>query len=603
MPFAIGDAETIASTLSVIATSSNTNLVPNANLALGGSGASRTVQVTPIAGRRGAAVIKLRVTDSLGAFAQREFIFSVFDAATTNNSFKQPRGIYVLDSAAGTTIRGVPMHDGNIRSKPFVDGYVLRTEWATLEPTNGVFDFTIITNIFAKLPANQKLSLLLASGVLPTWLNTLPGVATWTAGTPSVTAPVPWNATVQERYRLLLVALGDLLVDGVPLRNHPRLAAFDPWIPGLKSGIRDPDQTRIHDIPTYTRSNMQTCVLTHLANATDNFPNVPVMIGFWAYTDSTASPPAWEVLRQLVLTQQDGIARPRVGFWMENLAANRLAANTDPWVGVPNTTYTAPLYNSQSNTFVGYQVLGSWSKPFNSAHVDNLLNGTPEDGMDYGFNDFQCRYYEHYQADIDFANYTNEFQRWHDFIAALPAPPTNTPPTISSIANQTNRVNTIIGPLAFTVTDAESSASNLVVTAMSSNATLLPTNNITIGGNGTIRSITITPASNHTGTAEITLSVSDGSRSVSTAFTVTVFPIPSLGPLTLPGANQAQVQWLSQAGVRYQVCFSPDLLQWIDVGTPVTATNGLDIWMDDGTLTGSPPGAAPRRFYRVKVVH
>jgi hypothetical protein len=42
----------------------------------------------------------------------------------------------------------------------------------------------------------------------------------------------------QERYRLLLVALGNHIVDGVPLRNHPRLAAVDLWIPGLKSGIR-----------------------------------------------------------------------------------------------------------------------------------------------------------------------------------------------------------------------------------------------------------------------------------------------------------------------------------------------------------------------------
>jgi hypothetical protein len=495
------------------------------------------------------------------------------------------------------------MHDGNIRNKPFVDGYVLRTEWATLEPTNGVFDFTIITNIFAKLPANQKLSLLLASGVLPTWLNTLPGVTTWTAGTPSVTAPVPWNATVQERYRLLLVALGDLLVDGVPLRNHPRLAAFDPWIPGLKSGIRDPDQTKIHDIPTYTRSNMQSCVLTHLASATDNFPNVPVMIGFWAYTDSTASPPAWEELRQLVLTQHNGIARPRVGFWMENLAANRPAAGTDPWVGVPNTTYTAPLYNSQNNTFVGYQVLGSWSKPFNSAHVDNLLNGTPEDGMDYGFNDFQCRYYEHYQADIDFANYTNEFQRWHDFFAALPAPPTNTPPTISSIVNQTNRVNTIIGPLTFTVTDAESSASNLVVTAMSSNATLLPTNSITMGGNGTNRTITITPASNQTGTAEITLTVFDGNQSSHTTFTLTVFPMPSVATFSFSGGTQAQMAWVSLSGVSYQVQFSPELKQWFDAGPSVTAATNLTSWLDDGTFTGGPPTTATTRFYRVKTIH
>ncbi|MDD5138733.1 MAG: dienelactone hydrolase family protein [Verrucomicrobiales bacterium] len=425
--FTVGDAETAAGSLTVVASSSNTNLVPNANLALGGSGANRTVQVTPVVGQRGAAVIKLRVTDALGMAAQGEFIFSVFDEASANNGFAQPRGIFVLDSGAGTNINGVSMRDANIRNKPFVDGYLLRTEWATLEPADGVFDFTIITNIFARLPANQKLSLLIGSGVLPPWLLTLPGVTNWTAGTPSVTAPLPWNAVAQERYRLLLVALGNLVVDGAPLRNHPRFAAIDAWIPGLKSGIRDPDQIKIRNMADYSRSNMEHCVLTHLANVTDNFPNVPVQIGFWTYVDnqdaSFGGVTPWEQLRQVILTNFNGVARPRVGFWMENLAANRPAAETDPWAGLPTTTFTAPLFLSQSNTFVGFQVLGSWSRPFDAAHVDNLLNGTPEDGMDYGFNTFQCRYYEQYQADVDFANYAAEFQRWHDFLNALPAPP------------------------------------------------------------------------------------------------------------------------------------------------------------------------------------
>ena len=425
--FSVGDAETAVELLNVTAISSNTKLVPNANLALGGSGANRTVQVVPVAGQSGTAVIKLRVVDALGASAQAEFIFSVFDPTSVNNAIRQPRGIYVLDSVAGTQINGVSMRDANVRDKPFLDGYVLRTEWSTLEPVDGLFDFTIVSNIFAKLPASQKLSLLIGSGSLPAWLNTLPGVDTYTAGSPSVTRPLPWNAVAQERFRLLMVALGDYAVDGVPLRDSPRLAALDAWIPGLKSGIRDPGEIKIRDLPDYSRTNMQNGVLVHLANVTENFPNVPVQIGFWTYVDnqdvSYDDETPWEQLRQAILAEHDGVNRPRVGFWMENLAANRPAAEADPWAGLPNIGFSAPLHLSQNNTFIGYQVLGSWSRPFNPAHVDNNLNGTPEDGMDYGFNTFQCRYYEHYQADVDFANYADEFQRWHDFLNALPDPP------------------------------------------------------------------------------------------------------------------------------------------------------------------------------------
>ena len=300
---------------------------------------------------------------------------------------------------------------------------MLRTDWGGLEPADGGFDFTIIDNIFTKLtPLNQKLSLIVTTSTSPAWLLALPGITTWTAGSPSVTAPLPWDTIAQERFRGLLVALGDHIVEGVPLRDHPRLAAINVSMPGLKSGIRDLTEIRIRDLPAYSRANMHTSVLTHLNNMTDNFPNVPIHLGFWTYTDATASPTPWEVLRQAILAQFNGTTRPRIGFWMENLAASRPAADTDPWTGLPTTTYTAPLYLSQDSEYVGYQMLGSWAQPFSATHVPNLLNGSPEDGLDYGFNTFQCRYYEVYQADVDFANYPAEFQRWHDFLAALPAP-------------------------------------------------------------------------------------------------------------------------------------------------------------------------------------
>lgn len=423
MPFTVGDAETAVGSLVVTSSSSNVGLVPNANITLGGSGANRTVRVTPVAGQRGTAVIKVKVTDALGAFTPAEFIFSVFDAASANNAIPQPHGIYALDSGAGTIINGVSMRDASVRDVPFVDGYVLRTDWATLEPSNGVFSFTIIDNIFTKLPANQKLSLIVFGSPAP-WLIALPGVTTWTAGSPSVTAPLPWDAITQERFRLLMVALGSHLVNGTPLRDHPRFAAVHGMPPGLKNGIREPDEIHIRDMPGYTRPLFQNAMLHHLRNVVANFTAPPVHIGFWTYTDnqdaSYGGVTPWEQLRQAILAEFNGLVRKRIGFWEENLAASRSAAQADPWIGHPTTGFTAPLYLSQDSGYVGYQVLGPWSRPFSAGTVDNILNGSPEDGMDYGFNSFHGRYYEHYGADIDFAGYTAEFQRWHDFLAALP---------------------------------------------------------------------------------------------------------------------------------------------------------------------------------------
>ena len=63
--FTISDAETAATGLQVTGSSSNTTLVPNANIILGGTGTGRTVNITPAANQNGATTITLNVSDGL----------------------------------------------------------------------------------------------------------------------------------------------------------------------------------------------------------------------------------------------------------------------------------------------------------------------------------------------------------------------------------------------------------------------------------------------------------------------------------------------------------------------------------------------------------
>ena len=590
--FTVSDAETVAGSLDVAATSSNTALVPNGNISLVNNGATRTIQVSPVTGQRGVAVIRLRVTDALGASAQGKFIFSVFDAASANNGFRRPRGIYVLDSAAGSQVSGVSMRDANIRNVSFVDGYLLRVDWPTLEPTNGAYDFTIIGNIFTKLPASQKLSLIIRNDSAPAWLLSLPGISTWTAGSPSVTAPLPWDAVAQERFRLLLVALGNYVVDGVQLRNHPRLAAVNLGIAGLAGGIREPTQIKISNMPGYSRTTMQNAVQTYLSSATDNFPYVPVQIGFWTYVDnqdaSFGGVTAWEQLRQAVLAQFNGVSHPRVGFFMDNLAANRPAANSDPWTGLPNTTFTAPLYLSQNSTFASFQVLGSWARPFNFAHVDNNLNGSPEDGMDYGFNTFQCRYYEHYQTDIDFASYSAEYQRWHDFINALPNPPL---PLVFS-SNQGRVTMDAANGTAINLTLSASGGTGPYTWTLTSGT--LPTG-VTLSSNGFLSG-----TSTQGITSTFIVQATDATGGTATQqYTLTIEPPGFAATVTRNADGSATLTWPTTIGGRYQVEYSDDLVKWTALGSAMQAASSIMTWTDDGTQTGTLPSAATRRFYRV----
>ncbi len=101
------------------------------------------------------------------------------------------------------------------------------------------------------------------------------------------------------------------------------------------------------------------------------------------------------------------------------------------------------------------------------------------------------------------------------------------PPMISQITNHTVAVNTNTGPLAFTVSDGETAASNLVVSAVSSDPNLVPVANLVFGGSGTNRTLTVTPAANQAGIVVITVTVTDAAgQSASDFFTLTVASHP-----------------------------------------------------------------------------
>jgi hypothetical protein len=80
VPFAVSDPETPADKLSVTGNSSDETLVPNANIVFGGSGARRTVTITPAAHKSGASTITISVKDEAGGQATANFLLNVVRA-------------------------------------------------------------------------------------------------------------------------------------------------------------------------------------------------------------------------------------------------------------------------------------------------------------------------------------------------------------------------------------------------------------------------------------------------------------------------------------------------------------------------------------------
>ncbi len=83
----ISDMETAVASLNVAGSSGNTTLVPNANIALSGTGATRTVTVSPAANQVGTASITLTVTDGGGKTATTSFSLTVRQSGGVRGDF------------------------------------------------------------------------------------------------------------------------------------------------------------------------------------------------------------------------------------------------------------------------------------------------------------------------------------------------------------------------------------------------------------------------------------------------------------------------------------------------------------------------------------
>jgi uncharacterized repeat protein (TIGR01451 family) len=160
----------------------------------------------------------------------------------------------------------------------------------------------------------------------------------------------------------------------------------------------------------------------------------------------------------------------------------------------------------------------------------------------------------------------------------------NSTPTISAIPNQTVNANQSTAAVGFSVGDAETPPGSLTLSAASSNSALCPVSNIIFGGSGGGRTVSLTPASNASGTSQITVFVSDGNAVASATFQFSVHPL-NHAPVLAPIADQTVME-LTLLLITNQVT-DPDLPANIltfrletnaPPGALINPTNGIVSW-------------------------
>ena len=111
----------------------------------------------------------------------------------------------------------------------------------------------------------------------------------------------------------------------------------------------------------------------------------------------------------------------------------------------------------------------------------------------------------------------------------------NDTPTISTIQNIIIDEDTATPLIPFSISDIETTSDNLVITTSSSNIGVLINSAINVGGSGDNRTIMLTPLINAFGDTVVTINVSDGDRSSTQTFNLSVVPrndAPSIDDIT-----------------------------------------------------------------------
>jgi hypothetical protein len=166
----------------------------------------------------------------------------------------------------------------------------------------------------------------------------------------------------------------------------------------------------------------------------------------------------------------------------------------------------------------------------------------------------------------------------------------NNPPTISNITDQTIFQDTNTGALAFTVGDDLTAVGALTLSAASTDETLVPLANIVFGGSGANRTVTATPAAGLTGSATITVTVSDGTHTTPDSFLLTVNATPVATALVVsPSAAGVAISGIQQFTAALYDQYSQLIAPQPTFAWSVSGGGGID---SNGLFTaGATPGS------------
>ena len=480
--FTVGDIDDGPAGLSIVSASSNPTLVPASNVVPGGSGANRYVTITPAPNQNGTVVIAVTVRDAGGLSATSNvtlIVNPINDAPTISEIATQ----FVQESGSSGTI---PVTIGD-----------LETAGSGLQVT----------------ASSSNQSLILNSGL---------AVSTNGTNRTLTITPVQYQngsatVTLIVRDPEGLSALIQFVVNVAEVNDPPTITPLND-VHIAEDGTLGPVAFQINDVDTPVNALGVT--------ATTDTPSVIPLGGIVIEGNGTnktllitplLDKNGYSTINMLV---SDGSNTTRMSF---NLYVD--AVNDAPKITPINAISMTEDTNATTNFVVSdvdndpldLKVSASSSNP-SLVPVANILFGGNAANRTVtivpALNQYGTTTVTVTVSDGSLTDSTT-------FVVTVNA--VNDAPTITAIADQVTNEDVTATPVAFTVNDVESPASNLQITATSSNPALVPLSGIAFSGTGSEHLVTLTPLPNQNGSTTITLIVTDEEgASVSRSFFLVV---------------------------------------------------------------------------------
>ncbi|MBL9208553.1 MAG: hypothetical protein JNN01_25950 [Opitutaceae bacterium] len=507
-PFTIGDTDTPATALTVTAVSSNPTLLPAANLVFGGTGANRTLSATPAANQTGTATVTVTVSDGVLA-GSTSFVLTVSTANSSPTITEISNRSINANSSTGAisfTVGDAETPISNLAVSATSSNPALVPVTSVVISGSGANRSVSITPV-ANQTGSSTVTLTVSDGALTDATSFVVTVEAL-VNAPTITAIGNRTVAMNASTPAIAFTVGDAQVAAGSLTvsassSNPALVPSGGLVLGGSGSSR-------------------TLVVTPAANQTGT-----------ATLSVTVSNGTLDTGTSFVLTVQ----APNTPPTLTPLSNRTIEAN--------GSVGPLALTVGDSQTPVGSLTLSGASSNSTLLPAGNIVFGGTEANRSVTVTPAPN---QTGTATVTVTVSDGSLTSSINFVLTVTA--VNTAPTISTLTDRTMESNATSVPIGFTVSDGQTAAGSLTVTAVSSNSTLLSAGGITLGGSGGSRTLTLQPAANQIGTTTVTLTVSDGALSSSTSFVLTVNrpnTAPTISPLsarsTVVNSNSGAIEF------------------------------------------------------------